>query len=55
MAGPFFATLLVVFTAGNRLHGRRLWLAAALGAVITAVSISVDPYATPRSRTSSPC
>ena len=31
VAGPYFATMLVTFTAGYVLEGRRLWLTAAVG------------------------
>jgi signal transduction histidine kinase len=41
MAGPFFAVLLVTFTAGTRLEGRRLAAAFALGAALMIASIAV--------------
>jgi signal transduction histidine kinase len=40
-AGPFFAVLLVTFTAGTRLEGRRLAAAFLLGAALVAASIMV--------------
>jgi signal transduction histidine kinase len=42
VAGPFFATMFVTFTAGYVLEGRRLWLAAAIGALLTTVSTLVE-------------
>jgi signal transduction histidine kinase len=41
MAGPFFAVLLVTFTAGTRLEGRRLAAAFALGAALMIASVTV--------------
>jgi signal transduction histidine kinase len=42
VAGPYFATMFVTFTAGYMLEGRRLWLAAAIGSVLTTVSSAID-------------
>jgi signal transduction histidine kinase len=42
VAGPWFATLFVTFTAGYVLDGRRLWTAAALASVLTVVGALVD-------------
>src|SRR5687767_1413817 len=42
VAGPYFASMLVTFTAGYVLEGRRLWLAAAIGAVLVSLSEAVD-------------
>jgi signal transduction histidine kinase len=44
VAGPYFATMFVTFTSGYVLEGRRLWMAAAIGAVLTTVSTATDAY-----------
>jgi signal transduction histidine kinase len=40
MAGPFFAVLLITYTAGTRLEGRRLAAAFALGAALMIASVT---------------
>ena len=47
--GPFFAVLLITYTAGARLEGRRLAAAFLLGSALVIVSIIVRTRAT-RSR-----
>jgi signal transduction histidine kinase len=42
VAGPYFASMLVTFTAGYVLEGRRLWLAAAIGVLLVSLSEAVD-------------
>ena len=44
MTGPFFVILLVAFTAGMCLEGRRLWAAGAAGIALTAAAVAVDTY-----------
>jgi signal transduction histidine kinase len=46
VAGPYFATMFVTFTAGYVLQGRRLWAAAGIGVSLTTLSILVADYAT---------
>ena len=45
MGGPFFAILLVAFTAGMQLEGRRVWAAGAVGFALTTWAVSIDLYA----------
>jgi signal transduction histidine kinase len=42
VAGAWFANMFVTFTAGYVLEGRRLWLAAAIGAAFTALSAAIN-------------
>lgn len=42
VAGAWFANMFVTFTAGYVLGGRRLWLAAAIGAAFTALSAAIN-------------
>jgi signal transduction histidine kinase len=44
VAGPYFASMFVTFTAGYVLEGRRLWAAAAIGAAIATLSTAIDDY-----------
>jgi signal transduction histidine kinase len=42
VAGAWFANMFVTFTAGYVLEGRRLWLAAAIGAAFTTLSAAIN-------------
>ena len=46
VAGPYFANMLITFTAGYVLDGRRLWAAAAIGVTLTTLSMAIADYAT---------
>jgi signal transduction histidine kinase len=42
--GPYFVSMLIAFTAGYVLEGRRLWVAAAIGVAIGGLSTATDSY-----------
>jgi signal transduction histidine kinase len=44
VAGPYFANILVTFTAGYVLAGRRLWLAGAVGVALTTFATATDDW-----------
>jgi signal transduction histidine kinase len=43
-AGPYFGILLVSFTAGTVLEGRRLWTAGAIGVGLSCLAVATDAY-----------
>jgi signal transduction histidine kinase len=45
VAGPYFATLLVTYSAGYELEGRRLWWSVAAGSALVLLNVSTDGYA----------
>ena len=44
VVGPFFAVLLVTFTAGSVLEGRRLWLAGGIAIALAELSTAIDEF-----------